>query len=151
MHKTKFVLASLLAARALAEIASEGPWSGHDWFDEESGIGVMSGEPYGDNEEANRRINSPKPVDGDVPDYMSKSNVQLVQSFLDEDLWEWFFPIRNEFYTLEGFLKAVGKFPAFCGENNRAGASNLDTCKREVATLFAHFVQESSLNSNWEA
>ena len=54
-------------------------------------------------------------------------------------------------YTLDGFLKAVGKFPAFCGENNRNGVSDLDTCKREVATLFAHFVQESSYNSNWEA
>lgn len=76
--------------------------------------------------------------------------MKKVKSFLTDDLWEWFFPVRNEFYTLEGFMKAVGKFPAFCGENNREGASNLDTCKREVAALFAHFVQESSLNSKWE-
>jgi len=46
-------------------------------------------------------------------------------------------------------LKAVGKFPAFCGENNRDW-SDLETCKREVATVFAHFVQESSYNSSWE-
>jgi len=57
--------------------------------------------------------------------------------------------MRNEFYTLDGFLKAIGKFPAFCGENNREGQSDLLTCKREVATLFGHFVQESSYNSNW--
>ena len=79
----------------------------------------MNGEPYGDTDEAIRRINSPKPIDGDVPDYLDKENVKLVQQFLDEDDWDYFFPMRNEVYTLDGFLKAVGKFPAFCGENNR--------------------------------
>jgi len=57
--------------------------------------------------------------------------------------------LRNEKYTLDGFLQAVGKFPSFCGENYRE-SSALETCKREVATLFAHFVQESSFNSRWE-
>lgn len=108
----------------------------------------MNGEPYGDNAEAIRRINSPKPIDGDVLDYLDMDNVKLVQQFLEEDDWDYFFPMRNELYTLDGFFKAVGKFPAFCGENNRE-QSDLETCKREVATLFAHFVQESSYNSNW--
>jgi hypothetical protein len=56
-----------------------------------------------------------------VPDYLDKANVQMVQTFLDEDDWEWFFPFRNDLYTLDGFLKAVGKFPSFCGENNKSG------------------------------
>jgi hypothetical protein len=111
---------------------------------------VKDGEPYGNNDEANRRINSPKPIDGDVPDYMFKPNVQMVMEFLDQEDWDWFFPIRNEIYTLDGFLKAVGKFPKLCGENRRPGVSDLDTCKREIATLFAHFIQETSFNSKWE-
>lgn len=130
----------MLATYGLAEIVEDGPWTGADWFDSDANIGVFNGVPYGGDDEANRRINSPKPVDGDVTDYMSKDNVQLVTQFLDEADWDWFFPLRNDVYTLDGFLKAVGKFPAFCGENNRSGHSALDTCKREVATLFAHFV-----------
>lgn len=74
-----------------------------------------------------------------MPNYLDKANVKLVKKFLTDEKWEWFFPFRDEFYTLDGFLKAVGKFPAFCGENNRDW-SDLETCKREVATLFAHFV-----------
>lgn len=129
----------MLVAKASAEIVENGPWTGFDWVDNASGVSIENGVPLGTTNEATRRITSPQPVDGDVPDYLSKANVQLVQQFLDEDDWEWFFPIRDDFYTLEGFLKAVGKFPAFCGENNRSW-SNLETCKREVATLFAHFV-----------
>lgn len=113
-------IALLLVAHAHGEIVAEGPWTGNDWFEAASGVGIENGVPVGSTDEANRRITSPQPVDGDVPDYLSKANVQLVQSFLDEEDWEWFFPFRDDFYTLDGFLKAVGKFPAFCGENNRA-------------------------------
>ena len=76
--------------------------------------------------------------------------MKLVKRFLDDEKWKWFFPKRNPVYTLESFLKAVGKFPNFCGENYHKNRSAEETCKREVATLFAHFVQESSYNSTWE-
>ena len=86
-----------------------------------------------------RRITSPLSIDGDVPDYMNKTNVKLVSQFVNETMWDYVFSIRDDNYTLEGFLKAVGKFPAFCGENNRK-VSALESCKREVATFFAHVV-----------
>lgn len=84
-------------------------------------------------------------------DYKQKANVKMVQKFLDEEKWDYFFPTRNKFYTLEGFLQAVGKFPHFCGENYFDGVSDEDTCRREVATLFAHFGQESSQHNGWLA
>ena len=69
----------MIAATALAEIVADGIWTGNDWMDFDSGIGVENGVPFGTTDEANRRINSPMPIDGDVPDYMDKANVKLVQ------------------------------------------------------------------------
>ena len=45
-------------------------------------------------------------------------------------------------------MKAIAKFPAFCGESaSPKGYSDVDTCKREIATLFAHMsVQSDGLN-----
>jgi hypothetical protein len=45
-------------------------------------------------------------------------------------------------YSYENFLKAIAKYPALCGENNRT-TSDLDTCKREIAGLLAHVAQET--------
>jgi len=49
-------------------------------------------------------------------------------------------------YTYDSFLKAIAKFPYFCGENGHIGnyfINDLDSCKREVAALLAHIVQET--------
>lgn len=53
------------------------------------------------------------------------------------------FPKRNSIYTYTGFLKAVAKYPKFCGEENLSGYTATEACKKELATLFAHFAQES--------
>lgn len=37
----------------------------------------------------------------------------------------------------------MAKFPAFCNETNLSGWSLEDTCKRELATIFAHWTQET--------
>ena len=60
------------------------------------------------------------------------------------------FKVKNELYTYEGFLKAVSKFPAFCDDNALDGWDDKEVCKKELATLFAHFVQETSKNSGWD-
>lgn len=50
----------------------------------------------------------------------------------------------HEHYTYEAFLRAVAKFPAFCNESNGPLNYDLDsTCKREIAALFAHMMNES--------
>ena len=37
----------------------------------------------------------------------------------------------------------MAKFPSFCGETNIEGQSLEDTCKRELASIFAHWTQET--------
>ena len=78
-------------------------------------------------------------LDGAVSDYKSKENVKRVMRVMSEDSWNELFPIRNKLYTYDGFLHAAGKFEAFCGETNVHGYDLDQTCKKELATLFAHF------------
>ena len=40
------------------------------------------------------------------------------------------------------FLQAVGKFPAVCAEYTD-GRNSEDICRRTLATMFAHFTQET--------
>ena len=56
------------------------------------------------------------------------------------------FPYRNDLYDYESFLAAVAKFPAFCGESGIESMNEEETCGRELATLFAHFTQETGYN-----
>ncbi|SNY65424.1 Chitodextrinase [Enterobacter sp. CC120223-11] len=67
------------------------------------------------------------------------ANVKRVERIITADKWETFFPHRDPAYTYENFLKAVGKFPILCGEGEDADA----VCKKTLATMFAHFVQET--------
>ena len=55
------------------------------------------------------------------------------------------FPYKNDLYTYTSFLQAVAKFPAFCGESKPEFDATW-TCGRELATLFAHFTQETGYN-----
>lgn len=69
-------------------------------------------------------------------------NVKRVERFLSEaqfnnDL----FPMRAPEYTYRGFLQAVAKFPAFCGDYT--DGRNADAiCRKALATMFAHMTQE---------
>lgn len=63
-------------------------------------------------------------------------NVKIVEKIFSQQDFAEFFPRANSAYTYENFLKAVGKFPSVCSE--------LEICKRTLATMFAHFQQETS-------
>ena len=58
------------------------------------------------------------------------------------------FPKKKDVYTYAGFLQAVAKFPKFCSEHSLADFTQDEACKRELVTLFAHFVLESGHNLN---
>lgn len=45
-------------------------------------------------------------------------------------------------YTYVRFLRAIGKFPAFCGEYTDGRDSDA-ICKKSIVTAFAHFSQET--------
>jgi hypothetical protein len=73
------------------------------------------------------------------------SNVVRANSNFPESTWDNWTSNANSIYTYELFLKAVSKFPAFCGETNGPLGYSLDeTCKREIATLFAHMTISSN-------
>lgn len=52
----KTFVAAMLAA--IAYSYEDGVWSGHDWFDEDEGVGVKNGVPYGLDPMSERRISS---------------------------------------------------------------------------------------------
>jgi len=100
---------------------------------------VRKGEPYSDDSATERRIISPVALDGDVLNYRDFDNVKRVLRLFPEEDYDFVVPERNDLYEYEGLLRAIGKFPAFCGESNLSGYTLDETCKRELATLFAHF------------
>lgn len=89
------------------------------------------------------------PLDGDVTDYSTKANVVRVKTVVSEnDFNNILFPKKKAVYTYAGFLQAIAKFPKFCDEDNLSNYTQDEACKRELATLFAHFAQESGHHSD---
>jgi chitodextrinase len=142
----------LLLATSNAMIKTDGIWTDEDWYNEDQHIGIENGVPYSKDLAYHRQLMSPQPIEGDMrtEDYESAENVQRVMRILDSTEWEFLFPKRDDVYTFEGFLQAVAKFPYFCDENNTNMADD-DMCKKELATMFAHFVVETGYNSKWLA
>ncbi|WP_178124462.1 chitinase [Spartinivicinus ruber] len=76
-------------------------------------------------------------------------NVKRVESIISSKDWDFLFSKRNVTYTYNNFLKAIGKFPAFCGgysDNRDADA----ICRKSLATMFAHFTQETGGHNPYE-
>lgn len=69
-------------------------------------------------------------------------NVKRVESIVSEQQWEFLFPERHQNYTYLNFLKGVGKYPAFCGTYSDGRDSDA-ICRKSLATMFAHFTQET--------
>ena len=63
------------------------------------------------------------------------TNVKVVESILTQEMFKDFFPSAHEVYSYQNFLKAFAPFPSVCKTST--------TCKRELATMFAHFAQET--------
>ena len=69
-------------------------------------------------------------------------NVKRVERVFTESDWDYLTQMAAPEYTYERFLRAVGKFPAFCGDYT--DGRNADAiCKKSIITAFAHFAQET--------
>jgi len=68
-------------------------------------------------------------------------NTKLVETIIAETDWEFLFPTRHPSYSYTNFLKAISKFPAVCY------AANPSTCRKVLATMFAHFTQETGAHN----
>ncbi|HEY4093061.1 MAG TPA: glycoside hydrolase family 19 protein [Luteibacter sp.] len=76
------------------------------------------------------------------------ANVRRVEDMVDAVKFDYLFPLRAPEYSYEGFLKAVAKFPAVCGEV--ATPNEPETvCRKTLATMFAHFAQETGAHESW--
>ncbi|MCK6891215.1 glycoside hydrolase family 19 protein [Enterobacter kobei] len=75
-------------------------------------------------------------------------NVKRVEGIVKASDWEYLFPLRAQAYTYSNFLKAVGNFPALCKTYNDGRDSDA-ICRKELATMFAHFAQETGGHESW--
>ncbi|MDK9354912.1 glycoside hydrolase family 19 protein [Lelliottia sp. V106_10] len=76
------------------------------------------------------------------------ANVKRVEKILSRDQWDYIFPLRAPEYSYENFLKAIGKFPAVCGTYSDGRDSDA-ICRKGLATMFAHFAQETGGHESW--
>jgi chitodextrinase len=76
------------------------------------------------------------------------SNVRRVEAIVDEARFAYLFPLRAPEYTYTGFLQAVAKFPAVCGDYTD-GRDAEAICRKTLATMFAHFAQETGAHESW--
>lgn len=79
---------------------------------------------------------------------LNPANVKRVEGLLGESQFNFLFPLRAPEYTYRGFLQAVAKFPAFCG-NYSDGRNAEAICRKSLATMFAHFAQETGGHESW--
>jgi len=105
-----------------------------------SNCNSVSSEPITPEIEEMRRLSCLAPnsiVDQITPGSPSNpDNVKIVESIFSSSDFSKLFPEANKAYTYQNFLKAIGKFPSIC--------SRLDVCKKTLATMFAHFQQETA-------
>ena len=67
---------ALMSHYAEAAIKKDGIWTGNDWYDDKTKIGVRNGVPYSNDTIVNHRITAPLSVDGSIDDdYLTRENV----------------------------------------------------------------------------
>ena len=69
-------------------------------------------------------------------------NVQRAERVFGRAQWDFLTQMAAPEYTYTRFLRAIGKFPAFCGDYNDGRDADA-ICKRSIITAFAHFAQET--------
>ena len=155
---TKFTIALLMSAVAVeAAIVETGPWTGKDWVQSNAGYKYTNGIVSSTDANTQRRIKAPNALpEHKMSDWQTKKNVKLVDSLVGNDNWNHWFSLADTDagLTYQNFLKSVAKFPYFCNEwNEKEKGLNTEslenTCKRELATLFAHIAYESGQNDPW--
>ncbi len=70
------------------------------------------------------------------------ANVKRVERLMPSSKWDFYFAARDASYTYPRFLQAVAKFPALCGDYTDGRNADL-ICRHTLATMFAHFGQET--------
>ena len=69
-------------------------------------------------------------------------NVKRVERVFPQSEWFFLTQMAAPEYTYTRFLRAIGKFPAFCGDYTDGRDADA-ICKKSIVTAFAHFSQET--------
>ncbi|MCG3729324.1 chitinase [Vibrio cincinnatiensis] len=69
-------------------------------------------------------------------------NVKRVERVFPEHEWDFLTHMAAPEYTYTRILRAIGKFPAFCGDYSDGRDADA-ICKKSIVTAFAHFAQET--------
>ncbi len=69
-------------------------------------------------------------------------NVKRVEKILPVSQWEYLFSQRDKSYTYTGLLQAIAKFSGVC-MTYTDGRDSDAICRKTLATMFAHFTQET--------
>ncbi|MCP4991283.1 MAG: carbohydrate-binding protein [Colwellia sp.] len=69
-------------------------------------------------------------------------NVKRAERVFGQHEWQFLTGMAAPEYTYTRFLKAIGKFPAFCGDYTDGRDADA-ICKKSIVTAFAHFSQET--------
>ncbi|GAL04080.1 chitinase [Photobacterium aphoticum] len=81
------------------------------------------------------------------------SNVIRAERVFPETEWDFLTGMAAPEYTYTRFLRAIGKFPAFCGEYTDGRDADA-ICKKSIITAFAHFAQETgghiAIDNTWD-
>ncbi|MEN9659811.1 MAG: hypothetical protein RL571_3276 [Pseudomonadota bacterium] len=73
-------------------------------------------------------------------------NVKRVEALISEQKFVYYFSMRHPSYTYQRFLQAIAKFPGICDDYSD-GRNADQICRRSLATMFAHFAQETGGHS----
>merc|ERR1711893_418295 len=118
-------------------------WDDNDWIVD---YRVVNGVIEGVSDATKRRVEAARNIKGDTADFMTRDNVVRATSVLSDLQWEIYFPNAHEELTYLNFMRAISRFPKFCGEAkpDSEGDSDLfNSCKVELAALLAHMSESS--------
>ncbi|MCA0894481.1 glycoside hydrolase family 19 protein [Microbulbifer agarilyticus] len=77
------------------------------------------------------------------------ANVRRAEAIVSNQKWDFLFPVRAPEYSYTNLLRAIAKFPAFCGDYTDGRDADA-ICQKSLATMFAHFTQETGGHtSHW--
>ncbi len=80
-------------------------------------------------------------------------NVKRVERVFPQAQWDFLTHMAAPEYTYTRFLRAIGKFPAFCGDYTDGRDADA-ICKKSIVTAFAHFSQETgghiAIDNTWD-
>lgn len=79
---------------------------------------------------------------------VNPANVRRVEGIVDAARFDYLFPLRAPEYTYRGLLQAVAKFPAICSDYTDGRDADA-ICRKTLATMFAHFAQETGGHESW--